>query len=231
MLNLLTDRKKFAILFFSFLFLDILVKNTLPLSFRYLSKALLLPLLLLFYYLNNTEEKKGKTLWVVLSLFCFFLGDLLIISHQNVIFLALSMFVFSLGKLFLSFKLSHKSDFQVTRLLPFSLVIFVYTVGLVSFLYEGLKEFFFPAIISFFISLLLFQFTFLRKDVVDRKSYNYVFYGVIVYMIAESVMAIKTFRTDIPFQSFIIMFCYGTGLFLIVQGITFEKKVKISNPF
>ena len=165
------------------------------------------------------------------SLICFFIGDVLIISHKNIIFFSVSLLLFTLGKLFLSFRFSHKSDFKVRRLIPFSIIMFAYTVGLISFLYDGLKQFFLPVIISYFISLLLFQFAYLRKGVVNRTSYLYVFFGIIIYMISEGVMIIKTFKTDVPLQEIIIMLFYGAGLYLVVNGIVVEKKIKAINPF
>lgn len=232
MLSLIKDKKKFAILFFVILIIDVLVKMNCPVfPCRYISKPPVLLLLILYYYFNNIQTRPFKFWFVVVSLFCFFVGDILILNHENIVFFSISLLLFTLGKLFLSFRFSHTSDFKVSRLLPFSIIMFAYTVGLISYLYDGLKNFFLPVIISYFISLLLFQFAYLRKDVVDKASYKYVFFGVIIYMISEGVMVIKTFKTDLPLQEVIIMLCYGTGLYMIVHGIVIEKKVKISSPF
>ncbi|MEC3908357.1 lysoplasmalogenase family protein [Tamlana sp. 2201CG12-4] len=231
--KILKSRKQFGILFFTILTIDILVKECCPVfPYRYISKPPVLLLLILYYYSNQSEVKRSDYLWTVISLVCFFMGDILIINHMNVIFLSVSLLLFTFGKLFLSFRFSHKSDFKVTRLIPFSIIMFIYTVGLVSFLYDGLKNFFVPVIISYFISLLLFQFTFLRKDVVDKASYLNVFFGVIIYMMSEGIMVIKTFKTDVPLQGTLIMLFYGTGLYLIVSGILLEKKIKkVVSPF
>lgn len=232
MLSLLKDKKKFAILFFAILVIDVLVKMNCPVvPYRYISKSPVLLLLILYYYFNHSQTRPIKHWFAMVSLFCFFIGDILIISHKNILFFSVSLLLFTLGKLFLSFRFSHTSDFKVSRLLPFSIVMFAYTVGLISFLYDGLKNFFLPIIISYFISLLLFQFAYLRKDIVDKASYQYVFFGVIIYMISEGVMVIKTFKTDLPLQEIIIMICYGLGLYMIVHGIVIEKKVAVSSPF
>jgi hypothetical protein len=232
MLNLLKDEKKFAILFFVILIIDIIVKTYCPvLPYRYISKPPVLLLLILYYYFNHSQARPMKYWWTMVSLFCFFIGDILIITHKNIIFFSVSLLLFTLGKLFLSFRFSHKSDFKVRRLIPFSIIMFTYTVAIISFLYDGLKQFFLPVIISYFISLLLFQFAYLRKDVVTKTSYQYVFFGIIIYMISEGVMVIKTFKTDLLFQETIIMLFYGVGLYFIVHGIVIEKKVRIASPF
>lgn len=232
MLSFFKDKKKFALLFFTILIIDIVVKMNCPVfPYRYISKPPVLLLLILYYYINHSQTRRIKSWWTMASLFCFFIGDLLIISYKNIIFFSVSLLMFTLGKLFLTFRFSHKSVFSVNRLIPFSIVMFIYTLILISLLYEGLDHFFLPIIISYFISLFLFQLVYLRKDVVDKTSYMYVFFGVIVYMISESVMVIKTFRGDLQLQEVIIMLFYGTGLYLITHGIIIEKKVRVSIPF
>lgn len=232
MLNFLKDKNKFTVLFFCVLTLDIIVKltcSTFP--YRYISKPPILILLTLFYYLNQSEIKRSNFKWTMIGLLCFLIADVVLVNLESIIALGVSLFFVSVAKLFLCFRFSHKYDFKVRRLVPFAIIIFSYTLGLISLVYDGLKGFFIPALLSFFLSLLLFQFAFLRRGVVNNKSYWLVFYGVIMFMISEGLMAIKTFRTDIPFQDGIIMFCYGTAMYLIVMGIVTERVIKNDNLF
>lgn len=225
MLHILKNEKKFSILFFVVLAIDIIVKiNLNPFPYRYISKPPIILLLIFYYYFNTNEKRKKKKLWVILALSCFLIGDVLIINYTNIIFLGASLLFFTLGKVFLSLRLSHRSDFNIIRLIPFSIVIFSYTVFIVGFLYSSLKNFFAPALLSFFISLLLIQFAFLRKDVVGRVSYLYVFFGVVFYILNESMVAIETFKMDLPMQDVLIMLFYGTGVYLIILGIVKEHK-------
>ncbi|MDO5977725.1 lysoplasmalogenase family protein [Flavivirga spongiicola] len=225
MLHILKNEKRTSIIFFVILTIDILVKlNLSSFPYRYVSKPPLILLLFFYYYFNTTEKRKKKKLWVILALFCFLIGDVLVIEHTNIIFLSASLLFFALAKVFLSLRLSHRSDFNIIRLIPFSVVIFSYTVFIVSFLYTSLKSFFVPALLSFFISLLLIQFGYIRKDVVDRVSYLYVFFGIIFYMLCESMMAIKTFKMDLPMQDILIMLFYGIAVYLIIFGIVKERK-------
>lgn len=75
-----------------------------------------------------------------------------------------------------------------------------------------------------FLTLLMFQLAYLRKDAFNKKSYFYVLFGVFSYSICEGMMAIKTFKFDLPFQDFFIMFLYGLGLYFVVFGIINEKE-------
>ncbi len=69
----------------------------------------------------------------------------------------------------------------------------------------------------------MFQFAYLRKGVYATRSYGFVFFGVIMFMISENIMAIKTFRQDLPFQDFMIMFFYGLAMYSIVYGLVKER--------
>ncbi|NMH86681.1 lysoplasmalogenase family protein [Flavivirga algicola] len=233
MSHIFKNEKKFTILFFVVLTIDILVKlNLSSFPYRYISKPPITLLLFLYYCYNTTEKRKIKKSWVILSLSCFLIGDILIIEHTNIILLSASLAIFGFAKIFLSLRLSHRSDFDIMRLVPFSIVLFAYTVFIVSLLYNSLKNFFIPALLSFFVSLLLIQFAFLRKDVVDRISYLYVFFGVIFYMLSEGMMAIKTFKMDLPMQDILIMLSYGISVYLIIFGIVKEhRKNNNINPF
>lgn len=233
MSDLLKDEKKFTVLFFGMLVIDILVKLYFPaFPYRYISKPPLLLLLFLYYYLNNKEKDNKKQSCTKLALVSFFIGDILLINFNNFIFLGASLLFFSCGKVFFCLRFTHKSDFEISRLIPYSLVMFVYTLSIVSFLYDSLGNFFVPALITFFITLMLFQFAFLRKDVVNKLSYNYVFIGILFFIISESMVAIEVFKTDIPLQDPLIMLFYGLALYLITIGIVKERRRKIVlNPF
>src|SRR5690606_9556860 len=93
------------------------------------------------------------------------------INHFNQVSLAASLLFFTLGKLSFSIKFIHKEDFNVVRLIPFSILLFAYIFLLVGFVYQDLNVFFSAAIFSFFFTLVIFQFAFLRKGVYSSRSY------------------------------------------------------------
>lgn len=223
------NHKRFALIFFTILLIDVYVKLYCPVfPYRFISKPFVILLLFVYYYLNKTENTTKRHFWVFLGLFSFFIGDILIINHTNILFLAMSLFFFSVGKIFFCFKFSNKQDFNISRLVPFSIIMFIYTVFLISMLFSNLKAFLVPALISFFLTLLMFQFAYLRKGVYSKASYLNVFYGVLLFVLSESIMAIKTFKQELPFQDFLILMLYGTSMYFIVLGITKEKEYKIN---
>ncbi|SFZ92515.1 YhhN-like protein [Flaviramulus basaltis] len=223
-----TNHKQFALLYFSILLIDIFVKIQLPIfPYRYITKLWLLPLLMSYFYFNKIDNDKKKHRWLLFALSFFFIGDILVINHTNIISLSLSLLFFSVGKIFFCIKFSHKKDFNVSRLIPFTIIMFGYVIFIIGYLYKDLKAFLVPALFSFFLTLLMFQFAYLRKDVFNKKSYLYVFFGIILFIISEGIMAIKTFKTDIPYQDFLIMLFYGLSIYLIVFGVINEKKEEL----
>ncbi|WP_194767196.1 lysoplasmalogenase family protein [Tamlana sp. I1] len=231
MLTIIKDKKKFAILFFIMLLIDTIVKTNLPWPYRFISKPPTIFLIILFYYYNHTATEGRNYFWVMLALFSFFVADLLIINRANVTLLISSFVVYTIAKVFLCFRFSHTSDFKVSRLIPFSIVIFIYTVVLVLYIHDGLGSYFLFALFSYFISLLLCQFAYLRKEVVDKKSYLFVLAGVLCYMVSEGITIINTFKGDVLYQDFFIMFFYGTGIYLMVYGMITEKRIEPKNYF
>lgn len=229
MKRIFTCTTQFTIVFFVVLLIDVLVKLYCPIyPYRFVSKPFIVLLLLGYYFKNRTGIDKKKHAWMFLGLSSFLIGDLLIINHTNMVFLGLSLLFFSIGKIFFSFNFSHKNDFDVLRLVPFSIIMFTYAVFLIGIVLNGLKEFLVPALVSFFLSLLMFQFAYLRKGVCSKKSYMYVFIGVMIYIISESMMAIKTFKQDLPFEDFFIMMFYGISMYYIVLGVIFGQQYKVN---
>lgn len=231
--GLLTNNQQFTIIYFVTLFIDIIVKlNCSVLIYRFISKPFVIILLIGYLYCKIDGNTIKNHLWVFLGLFSFLIGDLLNIIESNFLLLGLSLLFFSLGKIFFCIKFSHKRDFNVLRLIPFSIIMFAYALFFISTLFTSLNVFLVPALLSFFLTLLLVQFTFLRKGGCSKKSYLYVFIGVLLFVFSESMLTIQLFRTDIymPFQSFLIMMFYGISMYLIVLGVIKEKDMKSIFP-
>ena len=228
MKRLFTIHKWFAVFFFAILFIDIYVKLYCPVfPYRFISKPFVILLLFAYYYLNKSENNK-QNLWTFLGMISFLLGDLTIINHTDIVFLGVSLFFFSIGKIFFCLRFSHKGDFNISRLVPFSIILFLYAVFMISIVFKGLKGFLVPGLLSFFLSLLMFQFAYLRKGVFNKMSYSYVFFGVMVFIVSENIMAIKTFRNDLPYQDFLIMLFYGVSMYFIVLGIIKERSCEVN---
>lgn len=219
MLYIFKNRIWFVFLFFTQVVIDILVKiNVSGFSYRYLSKPPILLFLLGYYYVNNNEKVKKNKIWMYTSLSLFFIGDLAMILHDKFIFLFFSISIFSLAKVFLCFRFNPKHDFNISRLFPLSIFMFFYLIVIVNVVYENLGSLLIPSIMSFFLTLLLFQFAFLRQSAFNRSSYLSLLIGVILYILSESIMAIEVFKIEFPFNTVLIPLLYYSALLLIVKG-------------
>lgn len=96
--------------------------------------------------------------------------------------------------------------------------MFFYLIVIVNVVYENLGSLLIPSIMSFFLTLLLFQFAFLRQSAFNRSSYLSLLIGVILYILSESIMAIEVFKIEFPFNTVLIPLLYYSALLLIVKG-------------
>jgi len=214
----------FTGLFILILCIDIYVKLALDqFPYRYVSKPLVMLLLMGFYLTNHHEVDKKKFFYVLFALSSFLIGDIFLITHLNTFSLISGMSFFMIGKVLYSFKFSHVSDFKVNRLIPFLLVIFAFMAALFSLIYDNLGDYFIPVLFYFFVSLLTLQIAYLRKNAVNFKSYMLVLIGLEIFVVGESVMAIKMFYQDIPYQDIMTMVFYGLSQYLIILGLIKEE--------
>jgi uncharacterized membrane protein YhhN len=99
------------------------------------------------------------------------------------------------------------------------LIILLYVVGMISFLLPTLGTLKVPVIIYAFVisTMLLFAFNgFLSWS---KPGNKYVFYGAVIFIISDSILAINKFYTPIQKGSFFIMVTYLVAQYLIVDGI------------
>lgn len=99
------------------------------------------------------------------------------------------------------------------------LIILLYVVGMISFLLPTLGTLKVPVIIYAFVisTMLLFAFNgFLSWS---KPGNKYVFYGALIFVVSDSILAIDKFYTPIQKGSFFIMVTYLVAQYLIVDGI------------
>ena len=223
------NKINFSVIFFAILLLDVFVKVcTSDLSYRYFTKPLVLIFLIIFYYLNVTYYRKRVNKNVFFALIFFLLGDFFILNSSNTFFLFSSILFFAIGKIFLCLKFKNKEDFEYSRLRPFSIAIYIFITFIILMIYKNLRMFFIPGMLSFFISLLMLNLAYLRKEHFTKWSYFFVLLGCLLFVLIEGVNAISTFNNELPFPYFFIMIFYGISMYLIVLGIVIEEQKKNS---
>lgn len=228
-LNIFFSYKKayFTIAYFLTLLLDLWVKVNLDsFPYRYFSKTLLMVLLIIYYKKNHTSNHKKNHLYTLLALVLFWAASIAVIDHVNDVRFLIGMLLFIMAKVMYCLRFTNYRDFSIIRLLPFLAGSFVLMVFVFSLIYNKLGFFLVPVLIYFFISLILFLFSYLRKNDVNNKSYNVVIVAMVLLILSEVIMALKTYYTSLVFEDISVMLFYGIAQFLIVYGILIEVKVE-----
>ncbi|NMH86683.1 lysoplasmalogenase family protein [Flavivirga algicola] len=214
----------FSTLFFSVLFIDILVKlNPDILICRFFSKSLVTTLLLVYYLVNNKEHFKRKRIFVICALLSFLAGDVFLILHTQTICFIIGTFCFILGKVFYVFRFSNKRDFSLIKLSPFLAFCFVYLVGFLISIYNNLNSYFLLILLYLFIAVTTIAFAYLRKGEVNSASYSWVLTGIVFSVLSDNITGLRLFYdNDFAYHSITIMLFYGLSQYFIVLGIIKE---------
>jgi len=227
MSRLFKSIKYFSIFYILIVILDLYVKlNFVAIPYRYYTKPLIVLSLLVFYYLNKKKnETKSKFYIIIGALFCFLIGDILLIEPKSSLYFGLGMMFFIIAKLFLAKKFTHHRDFKMGRLLLFLSGCFIYILVITYFIYYNLNNLFVPVLIYFFASIMVLQFAFLRKSDVDALSYKLVFSGMILALVSDTITGFKMFyMPDFPYEKILIMLFYSISQYLIFVGLVKEVK-------
>lgn len=226
---LFKNRYFFTFLFLCVLLIDIVTKLYLPpFPYRVVSKPLVVLLLLVYFIVNAKRIPVVKYKVMIVALIMFALGDLFLIYTNYTFSFIIGMLFFVAGKIMYCIRFSTNKDFSINRIIPFFIGCFSYIVLLISLVYDNLKILFLPVLVYIFITLLAFLMAFIRKRAVNTESYYMVFFGVFLFILADSLVLIDSFyNPNILFSDAGIMLFYGAAQYLIIMGITHEKYFKM----
>ena len=216
----------FPVLFLAVLIADICIKTMYDdiSSIRFVSKISLSVLLITYYMLYHRESVVIKKLFMLLALSFFLIGDVFFVLYKIELYYIYGIFSFAIGKLFYVFRFSNQEDFKLRQLLP--VIVFCFGIMMLIFqlIYDNLNNFFFPVLIYLFAVALFIIFAFLRKNLVNKKSFYLVSIGVFLSIFSDSISALNSFTSnDIPFHEIGVMLFYGLSQLLIVMGIVEEN--------
>ncbi|MFD2541814.1 lysoplasmalogenase family protein [Lacinutrix gracilariae] len=222
------DKFYFSIFFFSILIIDVFFKVIIDLiPLRVVTKSLVVGSLLVYFCMHIKNRTAKDSIFMIMALSFFILGDLLFIFKDFIVFFLLGILSFTIGKLFYVFRFSNQNDFKLVHLFPVLAFCFIYMFLILSVIYDNLKEFFIPVLAYLFIALIVLLFAYLRKSEVDKKSFFIVGIGILFSVIADSIAVLARFyNNDIFYSAITVMLFYGTSQYLIVMGILDEKVIK-----
>ncbi|WP_170234419.1 MULTISPECIES: lysoplasmalogenase [Bizionia] len=188
------------------------------------SKILLIASLIIYYLINENEKVRHNKKCTVAALLLFMMGDVTFVFDYLPVFFLISTLLFVLGKCFYLRRFRNHEIFEISKIVPFLLISFLFMVSLLYVIYPQLGSYFIPILIYFFIALLLFLFAFLRKQAVNKISFIVVLCGVFSFSLSETITALKMFSSGLPYDDFFIMVFYGVAQYLIVLGLLAENR-------
>ncbi|WAC02065.1 lysoplasmalogenase family protein [Lacinutrix neustonica] len=99
-------------------------------------------------------------------------------------------------------------------------------IGIMYLITKNLSDLFFPTLIYLFSTILMGLFALLRKNEVNKKSYYFVWYGVIAALICDSISVLQIFQSSkILYPKITLILFYAISQYLIVRGILEETNV------
>ena len=224
---LTNTEKKFTILFFIIVLIELLTGSTESLkNVHYLAKpAIVISLIFLVVKTSESLSKPIKKL-LLLALVFSLLGDvLLLFVDQSEHFFTLGLVAFLTAHimyvlLFLKHRNKENSPYG------FIVLLLIYAASLFYFLKDGLGEMLIPVVVYMLVILTMATTAYLRKNNVNVLSYGLVFLGALFFMVSDSILALNKFYQPIPWSNISIMVTYAIAQYLIVIGIL---KINVTN--
>jgi uncharacterized membrane protein YhhN len=182
------------------------------------SKPLLMPALALFFVSKSPTVCGRLKAWVLAALFFCWLGDvLLLFEGQAEMFFIFGLIAFLLGHILyvISFQQSTKGRMHFSLIWIFFFIS--YGVMVLNNLWDHLNGMKLPvSLYAIVISLMALTAT-ARTTV--KRSYYQVFFGAVLFMFSDTIIAFNKFMINVPFASVFIMATYLLGQWLIIRGI------------
>lgn len=199
--------------------------------FEYLAKPLLLPWMALYFLLYSA---KGNFKWMVLLAFFFsWTGDvLLMLSASREILFYAGVGGFFMAQLFYILVFSNyfknqKKGFIIRK--PLVLIPYIlYLIGIIVLLFPGLDGFMRPIIVIYGGSLIAMAIAALNlRGKVPTLVFNLIFWGSILFVLSDTMLAVNKFQTELPKSDVLIMSTYIAAQLLILLGLVKKEEAPV----
>jgi len=204
--------KVFLVLFFIVSIGDLL-NVWFELPYRHLTKSLIIPMLILYFIASSPKVKSFYPF--VLALFFAWLGDVfLLFSGTKFFLLGLGCFLIMQG--IYSFIFLKERDSQPGKSLITAMMLGFFSIGFNYYLWPFTTEIR-VTVIVYSIAIAIMAYAGISRGK-SLHGYNFVFIGVILFVISDTVLAINSFADGIWNGGPIVMLTYILAQFFIVEG-------------
>ncbi len=180
------------------------------------------------YFLQN-KQKTAFTVVVLIAFFFSWLGDnFLMFSGNNELFFFAGVGAFFFAQvtyIYIYSKFGEYGGKGFVQKNPWISIFFLaYISGMLMLLFPGMEGMMRPIIAVYALSLIAMSMMALnRSGRVGDLSFKLVFFGSLLFLLSDSMIAFNKFHSAIPLAGFLIMLTYIAAQYLIVQGLILEK--------
>ncbi|MBL0682248.1 lysoplasmalogenase [Aquimarina mytili] len=195
------------------------------LHLRFYTKPSIIGSLIIFLFTQRKSMVRSTFRITMLALIFSLFGDIFLLftqTSQLFFITGLVMFLFA-HIMYIVIFFKQRENQRKNRL--FSMFTIGYGVILFYVLYPGLEKMLIPVILYMIVILLMSNASFIRSELVSKKSYILVLAGSLFFMLSDSLLAIDMFYTPLPLGNIWIMLTYASAQFLIVYGIMNQKEL------
>ena len=185
------------------------------------TKALIIPTLVLYFMSSLDYSFTSFRKLILAALFFSWGGDVFLqLVNKNELFFMLGLISFLIAHIFyiIAFIDPMQKETLLRRKPVLAIPFLAYGIILIWYLYPNLGEMAFPVFIYATVILFMTMIALNRYGNVNRKSFQLVFIGAILFTFSDSLIAIDKFSNPFEASRFLIMSLYITAQFLIVEG-------------
>lgn len=217
----------FNIVFAFLVIIDLIALQFLDMpEIRYFSKPAIVGSLIILILGQSFHKKRLKSRIIVAL--CFSLvGDLLLLfTGKAEIYFLLGLLSFLLAHSWYVIAFVHRGYFDKARM-PLSIILlFLYSFVIYWYISDGLGDMQ-PYVIAYIgILVLLTIVALFRETYVSKRSYQWVLAGALFFMLSDSILAVDTFKLDIPYSGIAIMITYAIAQWFLVHGAIEEDRTE-----
>lgn len=196
------------------------------------SKPLLMPILLVFFKRSLKSPLNLSFLLASLALIFSWVGDVfLLLQAENSNFFIFGLASFAVAQIFfINAYLKARNlegSISVKSKIPYTIPFFIFTVVFVGYLWPEIIGLRVPIIIYAVLLTSMAITSILRMDQTNLKSFNQVFFGSILFMFSDSLIAINKFANPMENPGLFIMLTYILAQWNIVNGLLKHYNEKI----
>jgi uncharacterized membrane protein YhhN len=224
-MTLTKSEKLFSLFYLVFMIFEQLTANYQEFaSMHYLAKPLLVFSLILFFWIKSKLLNNSLRVLVLMALIFSLLGDgfLMSTNYKEPFFIS-GLFSFLMAHILYIFAFrKQKGNLKIFSL--FSLVIFLFAIGLFILINAQLKSLFIPVVIYMIAIITMVISAYLRKGAVSYFSFTIVLLGALFFLVSDSLIALNKFYKPITYPTVSIMISYAIAQYCIIIGLLKNQK-------